>query len=243
MLFAMGANNGVFRNNIITAYNNGGAGNAWGVVVKGNNWVIDHNSIYGVAPAIVVYGTNNTVVTNNTIECYGSGADGCLLIRGHQDSIYGANHGLPVYAYVKDNIIKSDVSGFVAFDYGSTTGSADNRKSEYWSTIVDNNIYYAPLSTNTSSFENPSFTENVTEAEGIAVQQATWQSSNFTVSESLSYWNDENSTFGDPGLIDPPNGNFKATSGAAKNQGSVPNTSIGSYQSSGGRKWIGRGVN
>jgi hypothetical protein len=237
MLLAIGAENGVMRNNTILSPGTGG----WGIVLKADGWLIDHNSVAGVSPNLYVSGTNNSKVTNNTFYCSAATTDGCLLVRTHQNNVYGGKHGLPLNTYIKDNIVYMTDSTEAAYDWGATNDVGPGRTTEYWSAVSDNNIYYAPNNaTRTATINSPGGTEDVTAAEGIAVVRSTFQSSTYSVAGSFSYYNDQNSTFGDPALADPANGNFRSSSSTVKNGGSIDNTSIGSYQSSGGRKWIGR---
>jgi len=235
----IGGENGIFRNNTIFAPGTGG----WGIVLKADNWMIDHNSFYGVSPGIGVLGTNNSSITNNTIYCSASTTDGCLLVRTHQNNVYGGKHGLPINVYLSDNVVHMTDATNAAYDWGTTTDTGPGRTTQYWSVVSDNNVYWAPNnSTRQATLNTPSNTEDVTVAEGIAVVQSSFQSSNYSYATSLSRYNDLNSYFLDPALADPANGNFRSSNSTVKNGGSVPNTSIGSYQSSGGRKWIGRGV-
>jgi len=239
LLAGVGADNAVFRNNKIVA-NSGGVANAWGLVIKANSWFINSNSFYGVSPGVTLYGSNNSRVTSNTFVCFTNGSDGCLYIAAHQDAIYGGKHGIPFFNYVSDNIFYQETN-IPAMEHGNTSVVV-GRAAPYWSNRIDNNIYYAPSSTNQMEINAGASSELVTVAEGISVAQAAWQSSTYTDSTSISNYNDLNSYILDPGLADPANGNFRSSSSTVKNGGSVPNTSIGSYQSSGGRKWIGRGV-
>lgn len=225
----MGADNGILRNNTFITSGSGG----WGIVTKGDNWLLDHNNLVNVSPGIAVVGGNNTRVLNNTIYCVAEATDGCLLVRTHQDNVYGGKHGLPLYSYIRDNIVYHVGSTKAAYDWGTATDLGPGRTMQYWSVMSDYNIYYAPNSANKQATINaPGGTEDVTSAEGISTVQSTFQSATYTDSTSLSYYNDLHSYFSDPGLVDPTNANFKATGSNVRNS-SIPNTSIGSYQSSG----------
>lgn len=237
MLFAIGAENGVLRNNTLVATNGGGGGRAWGIVVKARGWFIEGNRIYGVAPAVAVYGTNHTRVVGNTFNCFGSGSDGCLLVRNHQDSIYGPKtYGKGFYNYIKDNIIVSDES-FAALDYGfATTDPYDpsRRDPQYWSNIIDNNIYYASNNANYVDFEVAASQEYITLAEGLSTLQGLWINTTYTDKTSLSLYNDlGNSAFVNPNLKSPSTGDFSTSSSYVVNKGTITGTNIGGYQVSG----------
>ena len=181
-------------------------------------------------------GTNNSRVINNTLVCDVGTTDGCLLVRIHQDNIYGGKHGVPLNNYIVDNIVYASTA-IPSLDYSNTSDSGPGRNTQQWSNYLDYNTYYSPNNTNQATIETASDTENVTIAEGMSVLQSTWQSSSYSDPNTISAYNDLNSSFVDPGLADPANGNFRPSNSTVKNGGSVPNTSIGSYQSSGGRKW------
>ncbi len=237
MLFAIGAENGILRNNTIVATNGGGGGRAWGIVIKAAGWLVEGNKIYGVAPAVAVYGTNNTRVVYNTLSCFGSGGDGCILVRNHQDSIYGpTRYGKGFYNYIKDNIIVSD-EAFAALDYGfATTDPYDpaQRDPEQWSNIIDNNIYYASTNTNYVDFEVAASQEYITSGEGVSTLQGLWTNTTYTDTRSLSAYNDLNSQFRNPALLSPSTGNFVSGSGAGIGLGTISGTNIGGDQVSGG---------
>lgn len=233
----MGANNGVLRDNTILAPGSGGMG----IVLKADYWTVDHNNYYGISPGLYVSGTIGSKVTNNTLYCVPTtSADGCLLIRNHQDNVYGGEHGIPYTNYISDNVVVQSDPDTFAYDFGNTADLGIGRNTQQWSTYSDNNVYWSPNSTYVATIETVSNTENLTVAEGISTLQTTWQSANYSDADSLSRYNDMNSYILDPGLADPANGNFRSTNSTVKNGGTVQNTSIGSYQSSGGRKWIGQ---
>lgn len=248
ILIGTGAAGGVLYNNTITS---SGTTGGWGVILKANNWLISNNKFYGISPAIYLAGTNNSFVTQNTfVATDASGGAATILVRSHQDAIYGSDfgkRGIPFNNYVVDNIFQSKGSyqALAHCDTNACTGAStygSGRTEPYWSNRFDNNIYYAPDNSSAHvSIGNGATAENVTLAEGVSTLRSTWQSSSYTDSSSISNYNDlHNSNIGDPGIISPSSGNFKATSSLVKNKGSVPVTSIGSYQSSGGRKWIGK---
>lgn len=238
MLFAIGSSNGVFRNNTIYAHNAGSGGRAWGIVVKSIGWLIEGNKIYGCSPAIAVYGTNHTSVVYNTLECFGSATDGCLLVRNHQDSIYGpTTYGKGFFNYIKDNIVISDDSTFSALDYGTTTADAydpTHRDPKYWSNIIDNNTYYSKIYSHFIDFETPSTQAYLTSGDGVSALQSTWASSSYTDKSSLSIYNDlGNSSFSLPAIKSPSTGDFTTSGSSVINKGTLSGTNIGADQVSG----------
>lgn len=234
-LFAIGSDNGVFRNNTVTVGGNGTGSNSWGFVLKSNGWFFEGNKIFGVCPAIAVYGTNNSRIVYNTLDCQGNGSDGAILIRNHQDQIYGPKtFGISFYNYIKDNIVISE-SAMAAIDYGGTTAYGFERTPQFWSNIVDNNTYFARTNTNYADYETTGSQEYVTLAEGVALLRTTWQSSTYTDSKSLSNYNDLNSVFADVGIArdSAQAGIFNVNSSYVIGQGKIDGTNIGADQVSG----------
>ena len=244
MLIGMGAANGVLRNNtIINSVTSTGA--SWGIILKADNWKVTNNKFFGACPALYLSGTNNSYVTNNTMECVTTGTDGALYISTHQDNIYGRNngkHGVPFDNFVEDNIFITRSAGSFGIEQtsGMTLTTGLRRVPEFWNNRIDYNIYYNKGSaTSQAQISNNGTSDTITTAEGISSLQSDWQSSTYTNKSSISDYNDLNSYFANPLIGDTQSGVFTATS-PAKNNASITNTSIGAIQSSGGRKWIGR---
>lgn len=231
LLIGFGANYGVFFDNTIVGAGTTDTG-AWGIVTKGNYWLIGYTKFYGVSPAIYLSGTNHSRVIFNTLNCYTSGTDGCIYVSTHQDNIYGTEQGkkgIPFYNYITNNVFIQK-SPTIAMEHGSaTTTLGVGRGSDSWSNRIENNIYRAPSNTNQIQITDGSDTENVTIAEGISTLQSTWQSATYTAEDSLSNYNDQNSYFANPLAGSPANGNFIVTS-PAKGNGSVDYADIGGYQ-------------
>lgn len=246
-LFAIGSENGIMRNNKLYAYNAGSGSRAWGVVVKANAWTIFENEIFGVAPAIAVYGTNNSRVFKNTVECFGSGGDGCILVRRHQDSVYGpTRYGVAFHNYIKDNIVIGDDSTFEGFEYGTSTSDATddaNRNSKMWSNVIDNNVYWSKTNSTFVSLSNPSTTTNVASGDGYSALAPLWAGSTHTDKTSMSIYNDSslNGSFSLPTFIDASTANFATRSASVTGKGTRPRTSIGAYQQAVGPEAVGTG--
>lgn len=232
----VGADNGVLRNNKFIATGAVNSSGNWGIILKAGGWFIDHNLFHGPGPGIYVC-TKNNRITNNTIET--NGGNSSILFYPHQDVIYGGDTGLPKNNYVSDNIFQSTGS-YPAIQHcdisGCSSGSPTfgiGRTEEYWSNVIDNNIYYRTdgsyvyqisANTNVSSF---------TTSNTIADVQAIWQNTSYTNSVSLSSYNDRGSgtTISNPG-IDGSVGVLDWTP-SITGTGSVSGSNIGAYSVTG----------
>ena len=228
----VGADGGILRNNTFNATETGGN---WGIILKASNWLIDHNNFYGPGPAIYITTPNNKI-TNNTLHSYDGNS--AMLFYVNQDSIYGGNTGIPKNNYVVDNIIVSD-GNYPAISHCDTSGCTagavtigTGRTEEYWSNVIDNNIYWAldgsyiyriTANTNASSF---------TSSNTMADIQAVWQSSTYTNPMSLSYFNDisSGSVLSNPGI----DGSVLDWTPSITGTGSVSGGNIGAYSITGG---------
>lgn len=230
----VGADNGVLRNNKFIATGSVDASGNWGLILKASGWLIDHNLFHGPGPGIYVC-TKNNRITNNTIETNGGNVS--ILFYPHQDVIYGGETGLPLYNYVSDNIFQSTGS-YPAIQHcdvsGCSSGSptfGTGRTEEYWSNVIDNNIYYRTdlsyvyqinANTNVSTF---------TTSDVIASIQAVWQNTSYTNAVSLSNYNDlsSGSTISNPRI----DGSILDWVPSITGTGSVSGSNIGAYSVSG----------
>lgn len=234
----VGADGGIFRNNTIIANGAIGSSGNWGIILKASGWFIEGNKFYGPGPGIYVC-TNNNRITYNTIETTGSEAG--ILFYPHQDVIYGGITGLPKLNYVADNVFLSH-SSQPAVKICDTPGCAASgastlglgRTSEYWSNIIDNNIYYSLDSTWMYNFNAGTASSLVTAAQGIDTVRSTWQSSTYTDAASLSNYNDLSvySKITNPGLSGI-GGNFNCSSTDVLGKGSISVSNIGGVQDGG----------
>lgn len=241
-LFAMGSENGIFKNNTVRGTNTAGAGGGgWGMILKASNWKILGNRFAGPGPAIYV--TNNyTTVVGNTFESYdATGSNSAILFRAHQDNIYGGNHGIPKFSFIEDNIFISH-GAFAAMTFCDNTNCATAspstlgifRTEPYWSNRIDNNAYYATDNATYIQIGSGTSLENVTLAEGLTTLRATWNSATYTDSNSLNYYNDIQSSYIGPITgIDGYTGDFTTTDANVIGKGTVSGSNIGGYQVSG----------